>query len=333
MTRRTTIACLLAAAGPGILILVGKTARTEPKLQPITQVLAGSGLAGGGTGPTVKLSIPPGSLNGSQIQAGSLRLANLDPAARQSLRGDPGPRGPAGPKGETGPRGPVGPKGGPPGQQGPKGDSGDRGPQGPVGEKGESGNAGLRGPRGEKGDPGLQGPPGVSAPAPLAFRDVLQDSLPNLPSAEWVTLPISRTIHLDLPRRIQCYAQLTFFVAGEPDPTAVMKIVVDGVELCTCYQELEPAGGSRFKQRRSWSVQGTKELASGDHQVQVLVQVDNLLYDQDDAGNWIPRYYQDANGNPVRAVGSPVSMLGLRTADVLGYDLGETLTYLEVALS
>ena len=95
-------------------------------------------------------------------------------AARDDLKGDPGPQGPQGergeqgPKGETGDTGPQGARGetGAAGPQGPKGETGTRGPQGntgPAGPQGEKGDTGVRGPqgvKGEKGDTGPQGPKG-----------------------------------------------------------------------------------------------------------------------------------------------------------------------------
>ena len=67
-------------------------------------------------------------------------------AARDDLKGDPGPQGPQGERGE----------------QGPKGNTGDTGPQGVQGERGPQG---AQGPRGEKGDTGPQGPKGETGPA------------------------------------------------------------------------------------------------------------------------------------------------------------------------
>ena len=117
----------------------------------VTRILAGAGLAGGGTGPRVTLSVAPGGIKSEMI----------DPTLRHSLRGAPGPQGPEGPAGPQGAVGPPGPKGdtgadgatGVPGPQGPKGDPGNPGPEGPKGDKGD------RGDRGEKGDRGEPGPP------------------------------------------------------------------------------------------------------------------------------------------------------------------------------
>lgn len=69
--------------------------------QPVKHVIAGAGLAGGGGGPTVTLSIPNGGITASMLNSG---LAS-------SLQGPPGPAGPAGAQGPAGPQGPQGPAG------------------------------------------------------------------------------------------------------------------------------------------------------------------------------------------------------------------------------
>jgi hypothetical protein len=74
--------------------------------QPVREIIAGAGLLGGGSGPTVTLAVDPDSLP----------------------PGPPGPQGPAGPQGPTGPQGPAGPTG----PQGPAG------PEGPVGSIAET---------------------------------------------------------------------------------------------------------------------------------------------------------------------------------------------------
>jgi hypothetical protein len=67
----------------------------------------------------------------SQIKDGSVKIRDLSPFARASLRGTQGPKGDIG---SQGPKGDIGPQG----SQGPKGDSGSQGPKGDKGDPGDS---------------------------------------------------------------------------------------------------------------------------------------------------------------------------------------------------
>jgi hypothetical protein len=95
----------------------------------------------------------------SQIKDGAVKLHDLSPGARESLRGVQGPKGDfgsQGPKGDVGSQGSQGSKGdtgsqGSQGSQGPKGDVGSQGSQGPKGD------TGSQGPKGDKGDTGAPG--------------------------------------------------------------------------------------------------------------------------------------------------------------------------------
>jgi hypothetical protein len=67
----------------------------------------------------------------SQIKDGSVKIRDLSPFARASLRGTQGPKGDIG---SQGPKGDVGPQG----SQGAKGDAGSQGPKGDKGDPGDS---------------------------------------------------------------------------------------------------------------------------------------------------------------------------------------------------
>ena len=95
--------------GAGIALLLGTSVVAQSTLSPIKQLLAGSGLVGGGTGPTVTLGIGPGLVTSSHVQDGSLQVSDLSSAARTALQGAQGPAGPAGPQGPQGIPGLPGP--------------------------------------------------------------------------------------------------------------------------------------------------------------------------------------------------------------------------------
>ena len=143
----------------------------------VKTIVAGAGLAGGGSTQTVTIYVPTGGIS----------LSMIDPAAVSALRGQVGPVGPQGPEGPAGPTGatgatgamgPAGPKGdtgaqgpqgvigpvGPIGLMGPQGPKGDTGAQGPQGQIGPVGPIGATGPQGPKGDTGAQGPQGLQGP-------------------------------------------------------------------------------------------------------------------------------------------------------------------------
>lgn len=127
---------------------------------PVKQVTAGPGLAGGGGGPSVTIYIPTSGIT----------LSMISPAAQAALKGNAGPAGPIGPVGPMGPIGATGPQGpqgntGPTGAQGPMGGIGPTGPQGAKGDIGPVGPMGATGPMGPTGPQGPQGIPGPTGPA------------------------------------------------------------------------------------------------------------------------------------------------------------------------
>src|SRR6478672_9778895 len=65
----------------------------------VKSIVAGAGLAGGGSSQTVTIYVPTGGIS----------LSMLDPSAVAALRGQAGPAGVQGPEGPTGPAGPAGP--------------------------------------------------------------------------------------------------------------------------------------------------------------------------------------------------------------------------------
>lgn len=101
--------------------------------QPVKHVIAGQGLAGGGGGPSVTLSIANGGITIGMLSASTV----------SALQGAVGPVGPAGPAGSPGPAGATGATGAM-GPAGPAGPAGPQGPAGPAGPPGNSANAILR---------------------------------------------------------------------------------------------------------------------------------------------------------------------------------------------
>ena len=92
--------------------------------------LSGTAVAG-----TAKL------ITGSQIANGTIKLADINPSAKASLKGERGATGAQGPVGAQGAQGLVGPQGatGAKGDAGLKGDTGVKGDPGPKGDKGDNG--------------------------------------------------------------------------------------------------------------------------------------------------------------------------------------------------
>jgi hypothetical protein len=145
----------------------------------VKNVIAGAGLAGGGSTQTVTVFVPTGGITLSMLAADA-KAGMVGPQGFQGPQGPAGPTGPQGPqglkgdkgdtgdsgaqglKGDAGPAGPAG-AAGPKGDKGDKGDTGAQGPQGvvgPVGPIGATGPQGPVGPKGDKGDTGPQGPQG-----------------------------------------------------------------------------------------------------------------------------------------------------------------------------
>jgi hypothetical protein len=81
---RRCVTPLLAATAVAVALSLPSAAQSGFG-RVISQIVAGSGLTGGGTGPKVTISVAPGGIKGEM----------LDPALRDSLRGAPGPQGPA----------------------------------------------------------------------------------------------------------------------------------------------------------------------------------------------------------------------------------------------
>lgn len=109
-------------------------------------------------------------ITGKQIKDASIGLADLNPAAKRSLRGQAGSVGPLGAPGSAGAQGVAGAPGaagaqGAQGVAGAPGAAGAQGAQGAQGAAGERGLAGTQGPAGEKGATGAQGPAGERGPA------------------------------------------------------------------------------------------------------------------------------------------------------------------------
>jgi hypothetical protein len=98
-------------SGAAVALVLATGVAAQSTLSPIKQLLAGSGLVGGGPGPTVTIGIGPGLVTGSHVQDGTLQVADLAPAAQTALKGAQGPVGPAGSQGPQGVPGPQGPAG------------------------------------------------------------------------------------------------------------------------------------------------------------------------------------------------------------------------------
>lgn len=110
--------------------------------------------------------IKDGTITTADVRNESLKVKDISPTARESLRGQQGETGPAGPQGATGADGAAGPQGptGATGPQGDKGATGATGPQGPQGPQGPNGTTGATGPQGPQGTTGAQGPQGPTGP-------------------------------------------------------------------------------------------------------------------------------------------------------------------------
>jgi hypothetical protein len=74
-------------------------------LKHIDQLLPGSGLVGGGTGPSVTVGIAAGGVTSGHVKDGTLQTADFAAGTLDALRGAPGPQGPQGPSGPQGPMG------------------------------------------------------------------------------------------------------------------------------------------------------------------------------------------------------------------------------------
>ena len=108
--------------------------RLSPALVVATIALAVA--LGGGT------AIAAGLVTSDQIKNGTIRLVDIDTAAKKALKGQTGETGPQGPAGPQGAQGPSGQRGAD-GATGAKGDKGDSGPAGAPGKDGQNGLSGL----------------------------------------------------------------------------------------------------------------------------------------------------------------------------------------------
>jgi collagen triple helix repeat protein len=85
-------------------------------------------------------AIAAGLVTSAQIKDGTIRLVDINPSTKTSLKGQRGPQGPAGARGATGAAGATGAQGvaGPAGAKGATGATGATGPAGPAGQDGLS---------------------------------------------------------------------------------------------------------------------------------------------------------------------------------------------------
>jgi Collagen triple helix repeat (20 copies) len=222
---RTLPLAFLVAGGSLVLVATGATGT---RLKAITWLKLGTGLTGGGTGPTTTVGIAPGGVGLAQISA----------AAQTALKGAQGPQGPAGAQGPQGPKGDTGTAGAT-GLQGPKGDIGPAGPKGDTGPQGPQGNTGAVGPVGPEGPPGQE-------PQSTLFHTELSSDVQLTANSPFIILPgMTNTFTLTETRVLRAYASVFLWKgysyvnldqSGQPIASAV-NLTVNGQPISSAFIE------------------------------------------------------------------------------------------------
>jgi hypothetical protein len=74
----------------GAGLVVFSLALAQSAGEPIKRLIAGSGLIGGGSGPSTTVAIAPDGVTSEHIQDGTIQLDDISSDAQSSLRGSPG---------------------------------------------------------------------------------------------------------------------------------------------------------------------------------------------------------------------------------------------------